>query len=53
MQIDETSKNKILNNKNFQFFKNTLIFGDANHDIEMGRDMGNKCTLGVAFLRES
>jgi hypothetical protein len=35
MQIDETSKNKILNNKNFQFFKNTLIFGDANHDIEM------------------
>lgn len=52
MTIDETKKNKILNKDNFQFYKNTLIFGDANHDIEMGRDMGNKCSLGIAFLKE-
>ena len=33
MVIDATSKSEVLHQKNFKFNRNTLVFGDANHDF--------------------
>ena len=38
--VDGTTKGEILDKKYYKFKKNTILFGDYNHDISMSYSMG-------------
>lgn len=51
MIIDATNKCEVLQEKDFEFFENTIVLGDANHDYLITQKMGSKIVLGILFMR--
>lgn len=53
MKVYATTKFGILDERKFQFKKNTLLFGDLITDYEMASKMGDQNLVAVAFLDEN
>ncbi|KAL4464809.1 hypothetical protein ABPG74_011370 [Tetrahymena malaccensis] len=52
MNVNTCSKHEKVNSKEFNLRKNTLIFGDLNHDIYMKNELDGENVISVLFLRD-
>lgn len=53
MNVNASTKFEKVNAKEFSLGKNTLLFGDYNHDINMKKELNSENVVSILFLRDS